>query len=140
MFSFIFIDRFQIGFEIGHKASHHTTRKPRSNKQRVHQTILRTVKSKKIIHKFLNHTTYFHVRLHIYFRHLETGIFQHSLYTEQIGMPGTPGKWFHTHINIIAACLANFKNACHIKTGSCMAMILHRNIRMCSFYIGHNLS
>ena len=68
VFSFIFIDGFQIGFEIGHKASHHTTRKPRSDKQRVHQTILRTdVKSKKIIHKFLNHAAHFHVGFHIYF-------------------------------------------------------------------------
>ena len=90
-FCLILVDRFQVSIQIGHQATHHTTRKSRSNQQRVHQTVFRTdIQSQEIIHKFLNQGTYLHIGLHIDFRHLEAGVLQHGLYTDHVCMSGTP--------------------------------------------------
>ena len=90
-FCLILIDRFQIGLQVSHQATHHTTRKSRTYQQGIHQAISRAdVKSEEVIHKLLNKSTDFHIGFHIDFRHLETGVFQHSLYTEQVSMSRTP--------------------------------------------------
>ena len=91
MFGFILVDRFQIRFEVSHQTTHHTARKSRTDQQRVHQTVLwADIQAKEVIHKFLNQRTHFHVGFHIDFRYLISGIFQHSLYAEKIGVSRTP--------------------------------------------------
>ena len=90
-FGLVLVDRFQIGFQVRHQTSHHAARKSRTNQQRVHQAVLRAdVQTEEIIHKLLYKCTYFHVRFHIDFGYLETGILQHGLHAEQVGMSRTP--------------------------------------------------
>ena len=55
-------------------------------------------------------------------------------------MACTPWKWFHTYVNIITTGFAYLKNTCHIKSGTCMTMILYRYFGMCRFDIRHNLA
>ena len=90
-FCLIFIDGFQIGLQVGHKATHHTTRKSRTDQQGVHQAVFRTdVQTKKIVHKFLNQCTHLHICFHIHLRNLETCIFQHCLHAQQVSVSRTP--------------------------------------------------
>ena len=91
VFRLVFIDRFQVGFQVCHQATHHTTGQSGSNQQGVHQAVFRAdVQSQEVIHKFLNHTAHLHIGFHIDFGNLVSGIFQHCLYTQQVSVPCTP--------------------------------------------------
>ena len=85
------VDAFQVLFQVGHQASHHTTRQSRSDQQGIHQPVFRAdVKSKEVVDELLNQASYFHVSRHVDFRYLESGVFQHGLYGEQVSMACSP--------------------------------------------------
>ena len=85
------VDAFQVLFQVGHQASHHTTRQSRSDQQGIHQPVFRAdVKSKEVVDELLNQASYFHVSRHVDFRYLESGVFQHGLYGEQVSVASSP--------------------------------------------------
>ena len=88
----------------------------------------------------MGQSSYFHIGLHVDFRHLESCIFQHGLNSDNVRMNHAPGKWFYSNVKNIAAGFCHFEHRGHRETGSGMSMILYNNIRMCCFNGFHNFT
>ncbi len=126
--------------EVCHKATHHTARKSRTYQERIHQSVSRTdIQTQKVVHELLYHAAHFHVGFHVYLRHAVTGILQHCLHCQEVGMPCSPREWLHTHVDVIASCSTHFEDGCHIEARTGMAMILYRYLGMRGFDACNNL-
>ena len=137
----ILIDGLQVFLQVGHQTPHHTSRKPRTNQQRVHQAVTRTdIQAQEIVHELLDHRAYLHVSLHINLRNLEARILQHRLHGQQVGMPGSPRQRLHTHVDVIATGLANLQDRGYAEARSRVAMVLDRDFRIFLLDIRHDTS
>ena len=98
------------------------------------------VVSEEVIHHLLHLGAYIHVCLHIYLLHLEAGILQHLLYSNDISMSCAPCQLSHTTIDIVAAATCYLKDRSHIETRSGMRVILYDDIFLIVLDTGTYLS
>ena len=136
-----FVELGKVVLEVSHKRTHHTTRQTRLDKQGVVDAVeVRTVVAKKIVKHCLDLRAHFHISFHIDFLDLESGILEHFLYGNHIGVTGSPGKRRHTYVNIIATRLTYFEYGSHTESRTGVRMILDYDIRPVCLDSGNDLA
>ena len=85
------VQALEVVLQVGHQRTHHATGQTGLNQQGVVDVVLcRNVVTEEVVIHLLNQGTCLHVGLHVDFLHLESGILQHLLHGDDVGMTGTP--------------------------------------------------
>ena len=133
VFGLPFVERLQVGLQVGHERTHHAARQSRGDKQGVVDAVERiAVESEEVVHHFLYLRAYLHVGRHIDFFHLEACVFQHGLHGQDVGVSRTPCQRGYGRIHVVASVLAYFEDGSHVETRSRMGMVLHNDVFLVS--------
>ena len=86
--------------------------------------------SEPVVDKLLGQCTSLHIRVHIYFCHLEALVLQHRLYRDDVRMNLTPAQWLDGCIDDICTVVTNLEDRCHRESGTRVSVILDDNLRV----------
>ena len=128
---FPFIERSHVVLEVGHQRAHHAAGQAGLDQQGIVQAVVfRAVIAQEIVVHLLNQAAGFHIGIHVDVLDDETGIPQHLLHGDHVGMARTPGEGRHGRVDIVATVLAHFQDGSHAEARTRMRMILDRNLRI----------
>ena len=127
--------------EVGHHRPHHAARQTAADEQRAADFVLRVdIEAEEVVDKRLGEPTGFHIGVHVDIGHHETGIFQHGLHGDDIGMHHTPRQGFHSYVDNVGTCFGHFEGGGHRETGAAMAVVLHLDMGMTFLDFSHQAS
>ena len=96
--------------------------------------------AEEVVDEALCHAAGSHVCLHVDFLDEETGVFQHGLHTDDIGVDGAPRQRLHGHIDVVAAGLAHFEHRGHREARRGVTVVLHLDFGVLCLNVVHNLA
>ena len=124
-----FVQACQVVLKVGHQRPHHASGQSGLDEQRIVQVVEGgDIVSEEVVAHFLNEGACLHVCLHVDFLHLETGILEHLLHGNDIGVSGSPRKGTHAHVHIVAPVFADLEYGGHAESGAGMSVILYGDI------------
>ena len=117
--------------QVGHHGAHHAARQAALQQEGRHVLVGRIHEvAQEVVDELLCHGACLHVGFHVDLRHLETGILQHGLHGDDIGMHLAPRHRLHGHVDDIGTILAHFEDGGHREARAAMPVILDEHIGM----------
>ena len=115
--------------QVAHHRTHHAAGQTASHQQRATDTVTGVdIQAQEVIDELLRQLACLHVGVHVDVFHQESGILQHGLHRDDIGVHHAPRQRLHGAVDDVGTRLRHHQGRSHRETGTGMTVILHHNV------------
>ena len=134
----VHVDGLHDAREVGHHRAHHAARQSAAQQERAHQLVARVHEvAQEVVDELLRQLARLHVGLHVDFGHLETGVLQHGLDGDDVGVHLAPRQGLDGRVDDVGTCLADLQDAGHREARTAVAMILDDDVGVLGLDVLH---
>ena len=123
------VDGFAHTGQIGHHRAHHSAGQTATEQERRHEFVAGIDEiAQPLVDELLREFARLHVGVHIDLGHVETGVLEHALHRDHVGMHLTPSERLDGGVDDVATVATNFEDRSHRKAGAGVAVVFHDHL------------
>ena len=118
------VDGFAHTGQVGHHRAHHTAGQTATEQERRHEFVAGVDEvAQPLVDELLGEFARLHVGVHIDLGHVETGVLEHALHRDHVGMHLTPSEGLNGGVDNVATVAAHLEDRSHRQTGAGVAVV-----------------